>query len=156
MTALRTVLAFNGPALPITSHTRRAAGTGKALTLARNMALFLASPFIGLAYALLLPFVGLGMLLWVATRGMRKSGPATGEVPVEEAAAPEARVEESPAAPQATTQEPARGGFAAAAKLALELLLAPLAGLAFVVLMPFAALAALVWAAMKPALQPTS
>ena len=30
----------------------------------RNMTLFLSAPFIGLLYALLLPFVGLGMLAW--------------------------------------------------------------------------------------------
>lgn len=33
---------------------------------ARNIALFLAAPFIGLAYALMLPMVGVGMLLWQA------------------------------------------------------------------------------------------
>jgi CheY-like chemotaxis protein len=31
----------------------------------KNIALFLAAPFIGLAYALLLPFVGIAMLAWV-------------------------------------------------------------------------------------------
>lgn len=31
-----------------------------------NMALFLMAPFVGLLYAVLLPFVGLGMLAWVA------------------------------------------------------------------------------------------
>ena len=156
MTALHNVLAFNGPALPFTSQTRRPVHAGKALSLARNMALFLASPFIGLAYAVLLPFVGLGMLLWVATRGMRKSGPAASEVPAEEAAAPEPVLAAVPAAPETTTQEPAGGGFAAAAKLALKLLLAPFAGLAFVVLMPFAALAALVWAATTPCRRATA
>lgn len=33
-----------------------------------NMALFLMAPFIGLVYAVLLPFVGLGMLLWFGAR----------------------------------------------------------------------------------------
>jgi DNA-binding NtrC family response regulator len=34
----------------------------------RNMALFLAAPFIGLLYAVLLPFVGLGMLAWIGLK----------------------------------------------------------------------------------------
>lgn len=33
--------------------------------LLKNMALFLMAPFVGLAYAVLLPFVGIGMLAWV-------------------------------------------------------------------------------------------
>ena len=32
----------------------------------RNMALFLSAPFVGLVYVVLLPFVGLGMLAWMA------------------------------------------------------------------------------------------
>ena len=36
----------------------------------KNMALFLAAPFVGLAYAVLLPFVGLGMLLWFAGQAL--------------------------------------------------------------------------------------
>lgn len=32
----------------------------------KNMVLFLLAPFVGLLYAVLLPFVGLGMLAWVA------------------------------------------------------------------------------------------
>ena len=34
----------------------------------RNVALFLAAPFIGLAYAIALPFVGAGALVWLAIR----------------------------------------------------------------------------------------
>ena len=40
----------------------------------RNMALFLSAPFIGLLYAILLPFVGLGMLAWFAGRALFESG----------------------------------------------------------------------------------
>jgi len=40
----------------------------------RNMALFLCAPFIGLLYAVLLPFVGLGMLAWYAGRALWQSG----------------------------------------------------------------------------------
>lgn len=35
---------------------------------AKNVALFLAAPFIGLVYALFMPIVGLGVLLWMAGR----------------------------------------------------------------------------------------
>jgi CheY-like chemotaxis protein len=38
--------------------------------LLKNMALFLAAPFVGLVYAVLLPFVGLGMLGWVAGKAV--------------------------------------------------------------------------------------
>jgi len=38
---------------------------------ARNIALFLAAPFIGLAYAVALPFVGAGALVWMAIRAAR-------------------------------------------------------------------------------------
>ncbi len=34
----------------------------------KNMALFLCAPFIGLLYAILLPFVGLGMLAWFGVK----------------------------------------------------------------------------------------
>jgi CheY-like chemotaxis protein len=36
----------------------------------RNVALFLAAPFIGLVYAVLLPFVGIAMLAWVGGRAL--------------------------------------------------------------------------------------
>lgn len=38
----------------------------------RNIALFLSAPFVGLVYAVLLPFVGLGMLLWFAGKALWK------------------------------------------------------------------------------------
>jgi hypothetical protein len=37
---------------------------------AKNVALFMAAPFIGLAYAVLLPFVGVAMLLWTAVEAL--------------------------------------------------------------------------------------
>jgi CheY-like chemotaxis protein len=37
---------------------------------ARNVGLFLAAPFIGLAYAIALPFVGLGILAWEGYRAL--------------------------------------------------------------------------------------
>ncbi|HXD41070.1 MAG TPA: response regulator [Ramlibacter sp.] len=36
----------------------------------KNMALFLCGPFIGLLYAILLPFVGLGMLAWFGAKAI--------------------------------------------------------------------------------------
>lgn len=44
------------------------AAWGKAARYARNVALFTAAPFIGLAYVLAAPFVGLGALVWIAVR----------------------------------------------------------------------------------------
>jgi CheY-like chemotaxis protein len=39
----------------------------------KNIALFLAAPFIGLAYALLLPLVGLAMLAWIGGKALVKT-----------------------------------------------------------------------------------
>jgi hypothetical protein len=39
----------------------------------KNMALFLSAPFIGLLYAVLLPFVGLAMLAWFAAKAAHES-----------------------------------------------------------------------------------
>jgi hypothetical protein len=44
---------------------------------AKNVALFLAAPFIGLAYAVLLPFVGTVMLLWTAAKVLVATGALT-------------------------------------------------------------------------------
>lgn len=65
---------------------RNALRVNERLVVLRDMALFIASPFIGLVYAVLLPFVGLGLLLWAATEGLRKPAPAT-EAAVQEHAA---------------------------------------------------------------------
>ena len=40
----------------------------------KNIALFMAAPFIGLVYAVFLPFVGLGMLAWMGGKALVKSG----------------------------------------------------------------------------------
>jgi hypothetical protein len=42
-------------------------------SLFKNMALFLSAPFVGLLYAILLPFVGLGMLAWFAAKALHES-----------------------------------------------------------------------------------
>jgi len=41
-------------------------------TTVKNIALFLAAPFIGLAYILAFPFVGLGMLVWMGGKALMK------------------------------------------------------------------------------------
>jgi hypothetical protein len=152
MTALHNVLACNAPlagaarnrCVPVSVGRRTTALARKLAVLLKNMALFLASPFIGLAYAVLLPFVGFGMLLWIATEGLRKSRAAAAA-----SVGPQpARVEAPAAMPECVAvaaEEPHEHGVRAAAMLALKLLAAPFAGLAFVVLMPIAALGALAW-----------
>ena len=52
------------------------ASVGKGL---KNIALFVSAPFIGLVYAMALPFVGLGMLAWFAAKAIAKA-PATPRV----------------------------------------------------------------------------
>ena len=43
---------------------------------ARNVGLFFAAPFIGLVYAIALPFVGLGVLAWEGYRALTEKGKA--------------------------------------------------------------------------------
>ncbi len=128
----------------------------------KNMALFLAAPFIGLVYAVLLPFVGFGMLLWVATEGLRKSKADAGDATQQASATAEAAVAAAAAAApaarpaRAEVAEPAEpltagGTVLLAAKLLAGLVAAPFIGLAYIVVMPFAGLAALAWLGMKAA-----
>ena len=41
-------------------------------TFAKNVGLFLAAPFIGLAYVVALPFVGIGMVAWIGAKALLK------------------------------------------------------------------------------------
>lgn len=43
---------------------------------AKNVALFFAAPFIGLAYLLAFPFIGFGMLAWMAAKAVMKNNKA--------------------------------------------------------------------------------
>ena len=43
-----------------------------AARIVKNVALFAAAPFIGLAYAAAFPFVAVGMLAWYGVRAARK------------------------------------------------------------------------------------
>jgi DNA-binding NtrC family response regulator len=50
---------------------------GNASRFLKNVALFVAAPFIGLVYAIAFPFIGLGMLVWQGVRALtRRSGSA--------------------------------------------------------------------------------
>ena len=48
---------------------------GGAGTVLKNIALFFAAPFIGLAYIIAMPFVGLGMLAWMGGKELMKHEP---------------------------------------------------------------------------------
>jgi CheY-like chemotaxis protein len=92
-----------------------------AVRFIKNVALFLAAPFVGLAYILTFPIVGLGMLAWTAIQAQKKKA--------EEAA------ELQPAAPAKPS----------ALKTMAMMIAAPLIGLAFVVAGPIIGLGLLLW-----------
>ena len=48
------------------------AGLAGAARIAKNIVLFAAAPFVGLAYAAAFPFVAVGMLAWYGVRAARK------------------------------------------------------------------------------------
>ncbi len=98
-----------------------AAAPAKKRSLIVNMALFLSAPFFGLLYAVLLPFVGIGMLAWVAAEPVFKR--------------PKVR---------SAARTALRAGI-----FALQLVTAPLLGLAYVLLAPFVGMAMLAWVATK-------
>jgi CheY-like chemotaxis protein len=87
----------------------------------KNLALFLAAPFVGLAYILAFPIVGLGMLAWMAIQAQKKKSEATAKL--------------QPAAPAKPS----------ALKTAALMLAVPFIGLAFVVAGPILGLGLLVW-----------
>jgi CheY-like chemotaxis protein len=49
-------------------------------TAIKNVALFLASPFIGLAYIVAMPFVGLGALAWLGAKALAQKAPVTKQI----------------------------------------------------------------------------
>jgi CheY-like chemotaxis protein len=120
------------------------------LRMLRNMALFLAAPFIGLLYAVLLPFVGLGMLAWVAIKGRKAEAPeAPAQAPQPVAPQPVAEAATAPEATAPMAAEPGNRGVAGAAKVVAGIIAAPFLGLAWIVVAPFVGLAALAWIGMK-------
>jgi hypothetical protein len=56
--------------VPMAAPTKEAEAAAPAPSLVKNMALFLLSPFVGLVYAVLLPFVGAAMLAWAVGRAL--------------------------------------------------------------------------------------
>ena len=63
------------PAIALPSQETTAA-LGKGI---KNIALFVAAPFIGLVYAMALPFVGMAMLAWFGAKAIARA-PATPKV----------------------------------------------------------------------------
>jgi hypothetical protein len=53
-----------------------AGGKANLVKRVKNVALFLAAPFIGLAYLLAFPVIGLGLLAWMAAKAVMKSDKA--------------------------------------------------------------------------------
>ena len=92
-----------------------------ALRFIKNVALFLAAPFVGLAYILAFPIVGLGMLAWMAIQAQKKKS--------EEAA----------------KMQPAAPANPSLLRSTALLLVAPFIGLAFVIAGPIVGLGMLLW-----------
>jgi CheY-like chemotaxis protein len=121
---------------------------------ARNLALFAAAPFIGLAYALFLPVVGLVALAWFGANRLVKTeeGRANLKFAAMLLAAPLiglAYAVFAPIAGLATLLWFAVKALAAvpAVRFAAIALAAPFIGLAYIVIAPFAGFVALLWTA---------
>ena len=110
-------------AAPMTLHepTTEPSTPNRALRFIKNVALFLAAPFVGLAYILAFPIVGLGMLAWTAIQAQKKKSEAAAMLQ-----------QTAPAKPSAL-------------KTAAMVIAAPFIGLAFVVIGPIAGLGLLLW-----------
>jgi CheY-like chemotaxis protein len=87
----------------------------------KNVALFLAAPFVGLAYILAFPIVGLGMLAWMAIQAQKKK------------------------AEEAAKLQPVAPARPSALKSAALLLAAPFIGLAYIIVGPIVGLGMLLW-----------
>lgn len=91
----------------------------------KNIALFLAAPFVGLAYILAFPIVGLGMLAWMGIQAQRKKS--------------EEAVKLQPAAP----------AKASLVKNTALFLAAPFIGLTYIIVGPIVGLGMLAWFAFQ-------
>jgi len=89
--------------------------------IVKNVALFLAAPFVGLAYILAFPIVGLGMLAWMAIQAQKKKND------------------------EAATLQSAAPAKPSALKTAALMLAAPFIGLAFFVVGPIVGLGLIAW-----------
>jgi hypothetical protein len=61
------IVAVKVAAMPVTE-----AEAVSGISVLKNMLLFLSAPFVGLVYAVLLPFVGLAMLAWFGGKALLK------------------------------------------------------------------------------------
>ena len=102
---------------PMVEH----AAPNRAVQFIKNVALFLVAPFVGLAYILAFPIVGLGMLAWTAIQAQKK------------------KAEEAAALPQAPMAK------ASALKTIAMTIAAPFLALICVVAGPVAGLGLLLW-----------
>ena len=100
-------------------------GAKKLVRFLKNVALFFAAPFVGLAYILAFPVVGLGMLAWMAMQAQKKKSEAAAKM--------------RPAAPAKPS----------VLKTIALMIAAPLIGLAFVVAGPIIGLGLLLWFAFQ-------
>jgi len=58
--------------VPVTPAPAPEAKPATVVTFVKNVALFIAAPFVGLAYLIAFPFIGLGMLAWMGGRELMK------------------------------------------------------------------------------------
>jgi hypothetical protein len=81
MTAtLHTNAHLNTTGLPVVDFTNLGQTSLQTARTLKNVALFVAAPFIGLVYAMALPFVGLAMLAWIGVRAYAKNTAARAAV----------------------------------------------------------------------------
>lgn len=79
--AATVVADIEAPAEPVAGTAEApAAAPARPESRIKNIALFFAAPFIGLAYAVIMPFVGLGMLAWMAGKAIRQRTSTAGMV----------------------------------------------------------------------------
>jgi CheY-like chemotaxis protein len=95
--------------------------SNRALRFIKNVALFLAAPFVGLAYILTFPIVGLGMLAWTAVQAQKKK------------------------AEEAAKMQPKMLAKSSALKTAAAIVAAPFVGLAYIIVGPIVGLGLLLW-----------
>jgi CheY-like chemotaxis protein len=60
--------------VPAVQEPAQDATPATAATFIKNVALFIAAPFVGLAYLIAFPFIGVGMLAWMGGRALMKYG----------------------------------------------------------------------------------
>jgi CheY-like chemotaxis protein len=107
--------AMQAAAIPAQGEAQRAA------RFVKNVALFLAAPFIGLAYILAFPIVGLGMLAWMGIQAQKKKSD------------------------EAATLQPAAPAKSSALKSTALFLAAPFIGLVYIIVGPVIGLGMLLW-----------